>query len=270
MDNSDKAVETRSDGYNHLLKDVKSILDMGISGAYKAVDNIKVQTYWQIGERVVREELQHKDRADYGHKIIEQLAADLSFSRRLMFEILQFYREYPIVHTLCAQLSWSHYRLLIAIGRKEERLFYETQSVRNMWAVRELQKQIHSNLYNRMKKHRKLSIPIPMQSKTYMPEDVFKDIYHFDFLGLEKGYDETELEKGLISNTEKLLLEFGADFSVSGRQRKAIIDGQVHAVDIELYHRSIPCIVLVELKVGRFKGEYIGQMNKYCQSHDIK
>ena len=249
--------------YGLLLNDVRSIIDRGLSKAYKAVDNLKVQTYWQIGERVVREELNHKDRAGYGKNIIEKLAADLSFSRRLMFEIVQFYRGYPIVHTLCAQLSWSHYKLLIAIRKKEERQFYETQSVRNMWAVRELQKQIRSRQYERLNDNERLKAIIPIQYKPVLPEEIFKDIYHFDFLELEDGYDETELEKGLISNVEKVLMEFGADFSLSGRQKKVIIDGQVHAVDVEFYHRGIPCVVLVELKTGRFKGEYIGQMNKY-------
>ena len=91
------------DGYEDLLRDIRSILEKGLSRAYQAVDNIRVQTYWQIGERVVREELIHKERADYGKRVIERLAVDLNFSRRLIFEIVQFYRAYPIVHALRAQ-----------------------------------------------------------------------------------------------------------------------------------------------------------------------
>ncbi len=261
MDNSDKTVETRSDGYNYLLKDVKSILDRGLSSAYKAVDNIKVQTYWQIGERIVREELQHKDRADYGKDIVVLLSYDLNLAEQTLWHMVRFYRRYPILSAVRRELSWTHYRILIYIEDEEECTFYEQLIIRNLWSTRELQKQIHSNLYNRMKKQGKLILPA--QPMDILPENVFKNTYNFDFLELEIEHDETELEKGLISNAEKLLLEFGADFSVSGRQRKVIIDGQVHAIDIELYHRSIPCIVLVELKVGRFKGEHIGQMNKY-------
>ncbi|MCK4492079.1 MAG: DUF1016 family protein [Candidatus Altiarchaeales archaeon] len=251
------------DDYDQLLRDIKSILQRGLSKAYKAVDNLRVQTYWQIGERIVREELEHKERADYGKRVIEDLAKDIGFRRDELYRIVQFYRTYPIVVTVSRQLSWSHYLELIKIENKEERDFYESQTIQNMWGVRELREQIQGKLYNRAKSEGKLTITMQVPSKPAIPEQVFKDIYHFDFLRLEEGYTETELERGLISNTEKLLLEFGSDFSLSGRQRKIIIDGQVHAIDLEFYHRGIPCIVLVDLKVGRFKSEYIGQMNKY-------
>ena len=252
-----------SEDYYMLLKDIRSILDRGLTKAYKAVDNIRVQIYWQIGERIVREELQHKERADYGEKLIENLAIDLKFSRATMFSIIAFYRTYPIVQTLSGQLSWSHYLEFIRIENKEEREFYESQTIQNMWSIRKLKNDIRNNLYERAKKQGKVTISLPVPAKPIVSEDVFKDTYHFDFLRLEEGYTESDFENSLISNIERLLLEFGFDFSISGRQRKIIIDGQVHAVDLEFYHRGIPCIVLVELKIGKFKSEYIGQMNKY-------
>ena len=102
----------RLEGYDELLYDIKGLLEKAEYHAYKAVDNIRVQTYQQIGERIVREELQHKERADYGKRVVEILAVDLGFTRRLMFEIVQFYKTYPIVHALRAQLSWTHYGIL--------------------------------------------------------------------------------------------------------------------------------------------------------------
>ena len=251
------------DGYSILLGDVRSILDQGLSKAYKAVDNIRVQTYWQIGERIVREELQHKVRADYGQKIIDDLAVDLGIRRDELYRIVQFYKAYPIVVTVSQQLSWSHYLEFIKMRKKEERQFYEVQTIRNMWSVRLLREHVQSKLYHRTKKKGKLTVTMPVQEKPVMPEDVFKNTYRFDFLRLEEGYTESELENSLISNIERLLLEFGHDFSICGRQRKIIIDGQVHAVDLELYHRGVPCIVLVDLKIGKFKSESVGQMNKY-------
>ena len=251
------------DRYSILLGDVRSILDSGLSKAYKAVDNIRVQTYWQIGERIVREELQHKERAGYGERIIEKLATDLEFSRRRMFEIILFYRVYPIVHTVYAQLSWSHYKLLIAIEKKQARVFYEVQAIQNAWSVRRLREQIQSKLYERAKKEGELTITRQIPAVPPAPEDVFKNTYNFDFLKLEDDYCEADLEDGLISNVENMLMEFGCDFSICSRQRKIIIDGQAHAVDLELYHRGVPCIVLVDLKIGKFKGDYVGQMNKY-------
>ncbi len=96
--------------YNTLLTDIKSILQKGLGKAYKAVDNVKVQTYWQMGERIVSEELSQKTRADYGKRLIDSLAVDLGFKRRELYLIVQFYKTYQIVQTLSAQLSWSHYR----------------------------------------------------------------------------------------------------------------------------------------------------------------
>ncbi len=253
----------RSPDYHLLLRDIKSILDRGLTKAYKAVDNLKVQTYWQIGERILREELQRKERADYGEKLIDNLACDLGFRRDELYRIVQFYKTYPIVVTVSQQLSWSHYLEFIKIGNKEERDFYEVQSIQNMWSVRQLREQIHNKLYYQAKREGKVTITLPMPSEPAIPEQLFKNTYNFDFLKLEDDYSETDLEHGLISNIEKLLLEFGSDFSVSGRQRKIIIDGQVHAIDLEFYHRGIPCIVLVELKTKKFKSEYVGQMNKY-------
>ena len=101
---------TSPEGYKQLLADIKSILQKGLSKAYKAVDNIKVQTYWQIGERIVREELQHKERADYGERLIEKLTIDLDIQKSILYESMQFYKTYSIFHAVRGELSWTHYR----------------------------------------------------------------------------------------------------------------------------------------------------------------
>ncbi len=250
-------------GYNHLLADIGSILQQGLSRAYKAVDNLKVQTYWQIGERIAREELRHKERADYGKEVIKLLSLDLNIAEQTLRHMIRFYRTYPIISAVWRELSWSHYRILIYAENKEVRQFYEQQTVLNLWSTRELEKQFQNDLYSRMKKQGKLTINVPIPVEPALPEQLFKDTYNFDFLTLDENHSETDLENALISNTEKLLLEFGPDFSISGRQRKIMIDGQTHKVDLEFYHRGVPCIVLVDLKIGKFKSEYAGQMNKY-------
>jgi len=181
-------------GYASILKDIKSLLEKAKLQAYKSVDNIRVQTYWQIGERITREELQHNERADYGKRLIENLAKDLGFARRLMFEIMQFYKVYPIVHALSAQLSWTHYNLLVRIISKEERQFYENQIMQNGWSTRELEKQIKANLYDKVKKKGKLVITKPIQL-TIRPEEVFKDVYNFEFLDLKSKYKEDDLKR---------------------------------------------------------------------------
>ena len=249
------------EGYNNVLNDIGFLLDKAKAQAYKAVDNIRVQTYWQVGERIVREELQHKERADYGEKLIENLAKDLGFAKRLMFEILQFYKVYPIVHALSAQLSWTHYNLLIRISNKEERQFYESQTIQNSWSTRQLEKLIKNKLYEEAKKKGEVTIKLPKQLPA--PEEVFKDTYNFNFLELKKDYSENDLKNQLLSKFERTLQEFGSNFFIGEREKKIIIDGTIHKIDLVLFHKLIRCTILADFKIGKFKAEYIGQMNKY-------
>ncbi len=140
------ALTTDTD-YRNLLQELKSILLKGQSAAYKAVDNIKVQTYWQIGERIVREELKHKKRADYGKYLIEKLVIDLGLQKRVLYRTIQFYKCYENMSTVSTQLSWSHYVELIEIDDQEKCNFYQNKSIQNSWSVRELRKQIKNQLY---------------------------------------------------------------------------------------------------------------------------
>ncbi len=249
--------------YDELLYDIKSLLERAKYAAYKTVDNIRVQTYWQIGERIAREEFQHKERAEYGKRAIEMLAKDLGFERRLFYRIVKFYRKYPIVVTVSPQLTWSHYEALITIEDNKIRLFYGQQTLQNVWSIRELREQIKLNLYEKTLKDGKIVKITSLPLKPVIPEEAFKNSYRFDFLDLPKKYSEKDIENGLLFRTEQLLLEFGTDFALLARQKPIIIDGEYHRVDLELYHRGIPCIILVDLKMGKFKADYVGQMNKY-------
>jgi len=245
------------------------LLDKAKAQAYKAVDNIRVQTYWQVGERIIRGELQHKARADYGKKLIVNLAKDLGFTRQMLSRIVQFYREYPIVTALRVQLSWTHYELLVGISNKEKRQFYETQSIINSWSTRELEKRIRNKEYGKVKKKKEIIIRLPEQLPS--PEDVFKESYDWDFLELEKSHEERELEKALLDKIEKVLLEFGRGFAFMGSQLKILIAGQYHKIDLVFYNRLLKCIVLVELKTERFRREFVAQMNEYLtyiREHD--
>ena len=141
--------QVEMDGYEELLKDIHSLLERAKNQAYKTVDNLRVQTYWQIGERIVRAELEHKERLDYGKRVIEKLAKDLGFQKRDIYRIVQLYKAYPIVTSVMSQLTWTHYTVLITIENQEERRFYELQTIQNSWSVRELRKNIQSDLYKR-------------------------------------------------------------------------------------------------------------------------
>jgi predicted nuclease of restriction endonuclease-like (RecB) superfamily len=248
------------EGYKSLKEDISYLLEKAKYQAYKAVDNIRVQTYWQIGERITREEL-NEGRAGYGEKVIPLLAEDLGFSRANLFKMVQFYKTYPIVSSLTRQLSWTHYAELIYVKNEEERSFYEIQAIKNSWTTKILREQIKNKLFKKAKKEGQIITKLPHQLPE--PEEVFKDTYQFDFLGLKEGHSEQELEEGLINKIVYTLLELGKGFSFAGRQRKVVIDGQIRNVDLEFYNRELQCIVLVELKTEKFKADFVGQMNKY-------
>lgn len=245
------------------MQELKGIIISGQYQVYKVIDNIKVQTYWRIGERIVREEIKNKDRADYGKYLINNLATDLGMSRRLLHQICKFYRVYPIVHALRAQLSWRHYVCLLALIDEKERLFYQNQVISHSWSYRNLNNQIKNHLYqkidqNDLEEILKTKLPVVVNL-----QKIFKPDYDFNFLEIMPKHREKELEDRIILNIDNFLKELGGDFLFLGRQVPTLIDNQKHFVDLVLYHRGIPCVVLVDLKVGKLDSRDIGQMNKY-------
>jgi len=256
------ALPERPEGYEEILQDIRSLLQRAHGQAYKAVDNIRVQTNWQIGERIVRGELEHQARADYGQHLVENLARDLGFHRRDLYRMVQFYRTYPIVTTLLSQLNWSHYTLLITLEDPEQRRFYEAQTVRHAWSVRQLREEITGPLYERTASAERRAVTTAFLPAV-APDQAFRDVYDFDFLRLPPAYSEQDLEAALLRDVEKLLLELGPDFALLARQQKLVIDGQLHAIDLLFYHRGLQCLVLVDLKVVPFESAFVGTMNKY-------
>ena len=251
--------------YKSLLHELKDILNKGLYTAYKAVDNIKVQTYWQIGERIVREELKHKERAEYGKYLVENLAVDLGLGRRLLYEIVKFYQVYKIVHAVHAQLSWMHYRELITINNDKKRSFYEQKAIQNSWGYRELHKQIKSELYEKSTSKEiqntfTTKLPVVDIQKVFAIDNIPELDFGFTQL---KSRKEKELENELVKNIDLFLKELGEDFAFVGRQVPIKIDNETHFIDLVLYHCGIPCKILVDLKIGKITSEDIGQMNKY-------
>ncbi len=258
-----KKTKTQLTNYPGLLNDLKSLLTKAKYQAYKTIDNLRVQTYWQVGERVVREELEHKDKADYGKYLIENLAKDLGFSKRLVYEIVLFYRVYSIVHTLYAQLSWNHYRSLIRVESKAEREFYEQQTIQNSWSVRTLRQEIKNKLYQRISKKGALIVKKKLPLKQIQPEQIFKDSYHFNFLDLKKDYKEKDLKNALLNKLEEFLREIGPDFFVGRREVPILIGGNYDKIDLELFHARLLCHILIEIKTEPFKHSHVSQMYSY-------
>lgn len=250
-------------GYEQLLRDVRQILATARDRAYQAIDNLRVQAYWQVGERIVREELGQGERAEYGERALARLAADLGFGRSDIYRMLRFYRAYPVVTTLDHRLSWTHYTVLIDVADVQARRYYEASAIRQSWSVRELRAHIREDQYaRRLAAPGGATVPSPILSPS-RPLEVFRALYDVALPGLPTNFSEAELERSLRADFERFLGELGAEFYLRGTQQQLIIDGSYHAVDMELYHRGIPCIVLVDLKAGPFEDRYIGQMNKY-------
>ena len=247
--------------YKNLLQEVKGILDKGTYISQKIVDNIKVQTYWQVGERITREELNHKDRAGYGKYLVENLAKDLNVGTSLLYEIVKFYNTYPILHAVRGELNWTHYRELIKIVHNKKRAFYEYKTIQNAWGYRGLHKQIKANLYeNTSPKEIKATFQVklpPVQTT-----EIFKDTYNFDFLQLQAPKEKV-VEDLIVNNIENFLAELGQDFFFGGRQIPIKIDQETHYIDLILLNAAIPCKIIVDLKADKITSQDIGQMNKY-------
>ena len=253
----------KNEGYKNLVEELQGIINNGQHQAYKAVDNIKVQTYWQIGERIVREEMKYKNRADYGKYLISNLSVDLVIEKRILYRLVMFYNFYPIVSTVSTQLSWSHYVELIELESKKERQFYEQKIINNSWSIRELRLQIKNKLYQNTNQKEITNISKITPATTTDLQKLFKSEYNLNFLEISENHKEKELEDKIINNIVNFLKELGGGFSFLDRQVPILIDGQKHFIDLVLFHRGIPCIVLVDLKAKKLDSRDIWQMNKY-------
>lgn len=193
---------------------------------------------------------------------MENLVVDLGIKRQRLYEIIKFYRCYEIVRTVSGQLSWSHYLDLIEIENSEERSFYQNKAILHSWSVRNLRKQISNNLYESTSKkeiEEILSTKLPQAKIT----EIFKDAYNFNFIELKPNENEKDLENKIIGNFIKFLKELGSDFYIGGQQVPIKISGITHYIDLVLYHKGIPCNVLVDLKIGKLDAKDVGQINKY-------
>jgi predicted nuclease of restriction endonuclease-like (RecB) superfamily len=162
-----------------------------------------------------------------------------------------------------SQLSWSHYIELIQIADSSKRKFYESRAICESWSTRDLRRQVKLNLYEHILKEGKLTTITSQALKPVEPEEVFKDVYNFEFLELKKDYKEEELKSALIDKVEDFLREFGPEFFVGRREVPVLIGGNYDRVDLELFHAGLLCYILVEIKIEKFKHSHVSQMYSY-------
>ncbi len=193
------------------------------------------------------------------------------FGERSLRHMRQFYLAYPIANAVRSQLGWTHYRALMRLPDPAQREFYGRLAATGRWSSRELDRQVGSRLFERVGLSREAddlaaSLPGPAAGDAALvPADVFKDPYILDFLGLEDTYSERDLEAAILRNIERFLLELGTDFCFVARQRRLTIDGEDYHIDLVFYHRSLRCLVLVDLKLGAFTPADAAQMQLYLE-----
>ena len=262
-----------------LLNDVREIISAARSQAVRSVDSCRVQMYWHIGRRIFEEEQHGKDRADYGVYLIKNLAKQLEpeygsgFSVRQLEMCRQFYRLYPIANALRSQLNWTQYRLLIQIENPDKRLYYELESVNNNWTARETERQINSQLYERLLLSNDKEAVLAVARKERIPQsplEIIKDPMYLEFLGLEReaAYYEKDFESAIITHLQHFLLELGQGFTFVARQKRILLEDDEFFADLVFYNRLLRCFVVIELKMGKLTHQDLGQLQMYVNYYD--
>ena len=255
-------------------KSIKTVLEKARSKSFKAVNTIMVRAYWSIGKIIIEQEQKGKVKAGYGEYLLINLAERLTkdfgkgFDESNLRYIRKFYMVFPIRDALRHELSWTHYRLLLRVENHEVHAFYETECANSHWSTRELERQINSLLFERLALSRDKKGVMCLASKGHeiqKPEDIVKDPYVLEFLGLEKHekYLEKDIEQALIDKLQQFLLELGKGFSFVARQQRITLDGDHFYIDLVFYNRLTRCFVLIDLKVGKLTHQDIGQMQMY-------
>ena len=263
----------------NIIHEIKSLIAKAKEGAIRAIDHHRTVLYWHIGERIFKEEQQGKDRAEYGNYLIKYLSEQLQpeygsgFSYRNLHWYRQFYRTFPIVNSLRSQLSWTHYRLLLRIDNEDKREYYIAETTKNNWSVRQMERQINSQLFERLLiSNDKESVLAVARNEAIPsnPNEIIKDPMILEFLGLkrESAYYEKDFEQAIITNLQDFLLEIGNGFSFVARQKRIHLDGDEFFVDLVFYNRLLQCFVLFEIKTHKLTHEDLGQLQMYVNYYD--
>lgn len=262
-----------------LVSEIRSIIESARTNAVRSVDFCRVQMYWQIGRRIVEEEQGGQARAEYGKSLIKNLAKELEpefgsgFGKRQLDYSKKFYLEFPIVHTLYAQLNWSQYKWLLDIADKDKREYYILETINNCWTARQMKRQINSMLYERLLLSNDKESVLAMARKEKAPEapqEIVKDPMVLEFLGLEKRthYYESDLETELINHLQEFILELGNGFTFVARQKRILLEDDEFFIDLVFYNRLARRFVIFELKTGEVTHQDLGQLQMYVNYYD--
>ncbi|UTA67563.1 YhcG family protein [Emticicia sp. 21SJ11W-3] len=262
-----------------VITDIKAIILNAQEKAIRSVDHERTMMYWLIGQRIFEEEQQGKDRADYGNYLTKFVAEQLEpeygsgFSKRQIELFRQFYRTFPIANALRSQLGWTHYKMLMRLDSQDQREFYIAEAIKNNWTTRQLERQIHSSLWERLLMSNDRENVLAVARNEKQPSDakeIIKDPMYLEFLGLhrEASYYEKDLEQAIITHLHDFLLELGNGFAFVARQKRLHIEGDEFFIDLVFYNRLLQCFVIIEIKTTKFTHQDIGQLQMYVNYYD--
>jgi predicted nuclease of restriction endonuclease-like (RecB) superfamily len=262
-----------------LIQQIQSIISTTKERAIRSVDTERVLMYWQIGKVIFEEEQQGKDRADYGTYLIKSISETFQpqfgsgFSIRQLEMNRQFYKIFPNTNALSSQFSWTHYRTLIRIENQDKREFYIAETDKNNWTARQLERQVNSQLFERLLLSNDIQSVLALARKEKLPSDakeIIKDPMVLEFLGLkrEASYYEKDLEKAIITHLQDFILELGNGFAFVARQKRIHIEGDEFFIDLVFFNRLLQCFVIIEIKTNKLTHQDIGQLQMYVNYYD--
>ena len=267
---------------NNYINEIKKILKNARQKAYTAVNSAMVEAYWKIGRRIVEEEQSGRERAEYGKEIIKNLSKELTeefgkgFGERNIRNIRQFYvifSDYEKWKSLISKLTWTHIQKVLKVSDEKARIFYLTEAAENMWSVRTLDRNISTLYYNRIiASIDKKIVENEMKDKTkkLQAKEFIKNPVVLEFLGLptSMSYTENELEKALIDDIQKFMMELGKGFAFVERQQHIRTENSDFYIDLVFYNYILKCFIIVELKTEKLTHQDIGQLDMYVRMYD--
>ena len=267
---------------NNYISEIKKILKNARQKAYTAVNSAMVEAYWEIGRRIVEEEQNGKERAEYGKEILQNLSKELTeefgkgYSYRTLREIRQFYlmfSDFEKWRTVSAKLTWSHFQKVLRVSNEKARIFYLTEAAENMWSVRTLDRNISTLYYDRIVASiDKKTVEDEMKDKTkkLQAKEFIKNPVVLEFLDLPSNmsYTENELEKALTDDIQKFMMELGKGFAFVERQQHIRTENSDFYIDLVFYNYILKCFVIVELKTEKLTHQDIGQLDMYVRMYD--
>lgn len=260
-----------------LISEIRGIMITARSNVSHQINSELLSAYWNIGRVIVEHEQGSNERAGYGKETMRQLSRALTkefgkgFSLSNVYNMRQFYLDYPKFQSLTGKLTWTHYCELMSISDRDRRSFYEKECERSAWSVREMKRQISTSLFERLllsdgkaNKEKVYELATKGQELT-VAEDIVKDPYVFEFLGFpeNKPILESELEKALVRQIEDFMLELGRGFMFVGTQQRVTLNNTHYYVDMVFYNKELHAYVLIELKTVKLLPEAVGQLNMY-------